>query len=73
MTELEQALKKIADLEEEKKVLLKAASDYCWYRYKGRRPANLKYPAVFTSHEWHKITDAMEATLKIHQEKRDGL
>lgn len=60
----------IDDLEDDKKVLLKAAGDYCWHRYKDRQPAMLKSSAVFTSHEWQKITEAMEAHLAQHQEKR---
>lgn len=41
----------------------KAAQDYCWQRYKGREPMNLKYEAVFTSHEWQKIGEAIDAAL----------
>lgn len=40
----------------------KAAVDYCWMRYKDRPPLNLKSgPAAFTSHEWQKIGEAMDA------------
>nr|CAI3971235.1 hypothetical protein ORM20_00186 [Ochrobactrum phage ORM_20] len=38
-----------------------AAITYCWERYKSRSPMDLKEPAVFTSHEWEKIKDVMDA------------
>jgi hypothetical protein len=43
----------------------KTAQDYCWVRYSNREPANLRSPAVFTSHEWQKIGEAMDAALEI--------
>lgn len=47
-------------LKAEKAAMRKAATDYCWQRYKGRDPMNLNSPAVYTSHEWQKIGDAMD-------------
>lgn len=44
-------------------VAKKAAQDYCWQRYKDREPMNLSSPAVFTSHEWQKIGEAIDAAL----------
>ncbi|MBB6262529.1 hypothetical protein FHS77_003105 [Paenochrobactrum gallinarii] len=47
-------------LREALKVQRKAATDYCWQRYKNRPPMELNYPAVFTSHEWQKIGEFMD-------------
>lgn len=41
----------------------RAAQDYCYQRYKGRSPLNLKAPSVFTSHEWQRIGEAIDAAL----------
>lgn len=46
-------------VEAEREACIKAASIYCWERYKGREPLNLSSPAVFTSHEWQKIEEAI--------------
>ena len=43
------------------RIAKKAAQDYCWERYKGREPLNLSTPAVFTSHEWQKIGERIDA------------
>nr|WP_313022895.1 hypothetical protein [Brucella intermedia] len=51
---------KLAAAEKSKDAMRKAAVDYCWQRYKGRDPMNLKDPAVFTSHEWEKIGEVMD-------------
>lgn len=51
---------KLAAVEKAKDAMRKAAVDYCWQRYKGRDPMNLKDPAVFTSHEWEKIGEVMD-------------
>ena len=48
-------------LQEGREQAKKAAQDYCWERYKGRDPLNLTYPAVFTSHEWQKIGERIDA------------
>ena len=50
-------------LKAEKAAIRKAAVDYCWERYKGRQPMMLSHEAVFTSHEWEKIGEAMDAAL----------
>jgi len=50
-------------LQAEKAAMRKAATDYCWQRYKGRDPMNLSSPAVFTSHEWQKIGEAMDEAI----------
>lgn len=42
----------------------KSAGTYCWERYKGREPMFLNDPAVFTSHEWQKITEYMEVEVE---------
>lgn len=41
----------------------KIAQDYCWQRYKGRQPMMLTSEAVFTSHEWQKIGEAIDKDL----------
>jgi len=55
---------KLAAAEKVKDAMRKAAVDYCWQRYKSRAPMNLKDPAVFTSHEWEKIGEAMDAAAR---------
>nr|DAE48929.1 MAG TPA: outer capsid protein sigma-1 attachment protein [Caudoviricetes sp.] len=51
---------KLKAAEKARDAMRKAAVDYCWQRYKGRDPMNLKDPAVFTSHEWEKIGEVMD-------------
>lgn len=58
------AAKRIKELEDMLVAQRKAATDYCWERYKKRPPMDLNYPAVFTSHEWQKIGEAMDAAIK---------
>lgn len=55
---------KLAAAEKVKEAMRKAAVDYCWQRYKSRPPMDLKDPAVFTSHEWEKIGEAMDAAAR---------
>ncbi|WP_266029916.1 Lar family restriction alleviation protein [Brucella intermedia] len=55
---------KLAAAEKTNDAMRKAAVDYCWQRYKGRDPLNLKNPAVFTSHEWEKIGETMDAAAR---------
>ena len=55
---------KLAAAEKINDAMRKAAVDYCWQRYKGRDPLNLKNPAVFTSHEWEKIGETMDAAAR---------
>lgn len=55
---------KLAAAEKINDTMRKAAVDYCWQRYKSREPMNLKDPAVFTSHEWEKIGEAMDAAAR---------
>lgn len=50
-------------LEEDKVAMRKAATDYCWMRYKQRREMMLSHPAVFTSHEWQKIGEYMDSVV----------
>lgn len=52
----------------EREACIQLASDYCWMRYKGRPPAHLHSSAVFTSHEWQKIAEAMRG----EREKADA-
>lgn len=49
-----------AKTEAERDAAKKAAQDYCWQRYSDRPPLNLRTPAVFTSHEWQKIGEAID-------------
>lgn len=53
----------------EAETAIAAASEYCWQRYKGRDPLNLKSPAVFTSHEHQKIAEYIRARLTAAQEE----
>lgn len=58
--DLQAALSRVTEAKAEAAAMRKAAADYCWARYKGRDPLNLKYPAVFTSHEHQKIVETMD-------------
>ncbi|NBE05946.1 hypothetical protein [Paragemmobacter ruber] len=65
-SEIEENARLRADLARMERALAtakKAAQDYCWQRFKGRAPLNLSSPAVFTSHEWQKIGEAIDAAL----------
>ena len=46
------------------KTAIKEASAYCYSRYKGRDPLGLRHPAVFTSHEYQKIEEAINRAIE---------